>query len=287
MFTPPRSASSWHVTPAPPAAVHPSSARPFSRIKRIALAATIVAGTTAVSTGAIAGSAAAACASRTTFQAFSQWGDANQYFVAPNATFESGTSGWTMYAGVGSPSVVADQEPWRINGAGHSKALQLPAYSTAMPPNICLNSNEEWMRFFYKDPAVSGAQLLVKIEAWSSAGRTVQEIRINSGSAGWQVSKQIADAEQARRCRRADDHVDDHPGRHRRHVAGRRHHDRPLGEPVTDRLPSDRASRRARRSDRLRGDAPQRDVHAVVAFRLGIVKMSTSRLVAWAPEPKN
>lgn len=164
----------------------------FPRLKRIALAATIVAGTTTLSTGAIAGSASAACASRTTFQAFSKWGDTNQYFVAPNATFESGTSGWTMYAGVGTPSVVTDQEPWKINGAGHSKALQLPAYSTAMPPNICLNSNEEWMRFFYKDPAVSGAQLLVKIEAWSSAGRVVQEIRINSGSAGWKVSNQIA-----------------------------------------------------------------------------------------------
>lgn len=183
---------SRHRAPHPPGMSPQQFHQQFPRLRRIALAVTIVAGTTAVSTGAIAGTAGAACASRTTFQAFSTWGDTNQYFVAPNATFESGTSGWTMYAGMGTPSVVSDQEPWKINGAGHSKALQLPAYSTAMPPNICLNSNEEWMRFFYKDPAVSGAQLLVKIEAWSSAGRTVQEIRINSGSAGWKVSNQIA-----------------------------------------------------------------------------------------------
>ena len=155
--------------------------------KRILTATAIIAGTTAMTTGAIAGSVSAACASRTTFQAFKAWGDTNQYFVAPNSTFESGTNGWML----GSASVVSDQAPWKINGSTHSKALNVPAYTTVMPPNICLNSNEEWMRFFYKDPGVGGAQLLVKIEAWSSAGRVVQEIRINSGSAGWKVSSQI------------------------------------------------------------------------------------------------
>ena len=42
----------------------------------------------------------------------------------------------------------------RSTAPAHSKALNVPAYTTVMPPNICLNSNEEWMRFFYKDPGV-------------------------------------------------------------------------------------------------------------------------------------
>lgn len=165
----------------------------FHSLKRIVLAGALVAGVTAGTTGLVTGTAAAAtCPTRTTFQAFSRWGDYNQYFVVPAATFESGTSGWLLYAGNGSPSVVTDQEPWKINGSTHTRALNLPAYSTAQAPNMCIASNEEWMRLFYKDPGVSGSQLLVKIEAWSSAGRMAQEYRINSGSAGWKVSPQIA-----------------------------------------------------------------------------------------------
>jgi hypothetical protein len=165
----------------------------FRQIKRIALATALVAGVTAGTTGLVAGSAAASgCGTRSTFKAFAPWGDQNDYFVTPGGTFEGSMSGWAFYAGNGSPSVVNDQAPWRINGSTHSKALNLPAYSTAQVPNMCIASNEEWMRLFYKDPGVSGSQLLVKVEAWSSAGRRAVEFRINAGGAGWKVSPQIA-----------------------------------------------------------------------------------------------
>lgn len=164
----------------------------LQQCKKLVLATALVAGVTAGATGLGAGSASAAgCGTRSTSKAFAAWGDNNDYFVVPNATFESGTGGWSFYAGNGSPSVVADQAPWKINGASHSRALNLPAYSTAQAPNMCIASNEEWMRLFYKDPGVGGSQLLVKIEAWSSAGRMAQEYRINAGGAGWKVSPQI------------------------------------------------------------------------------------------------
>ena len=157
--------------------------------KRIISVAAISLGATAATTGLAGGSAAAAgsCGTRSTFQAFSQWGDKNEYFLLPGGSFESGTSGWSL----GGSSVVTDQAPWKVNGSSHKKALSVPAYTTVMPANICINSNEEWMRFFYKDPGVRGAQLLVKIEAWTAALQENQEIKIDSGSSGWKVSNQI------------------------------------------------------------------------------------------------
>lgn len=164
----------------------------LQQFKKLVLATALVAGVTAGTTGLVSGSAAASgCGTRATFKAFAPWGDFNDYFVIPNGTFESGAGGWTMYSGQGSPSVVSDQAPWKINGSTHSRALNLPAYSTAQAPNMCIASNEDWLRLFYRDPGVSGSQLLVKVEAWSSAGRDAREFRINAGGAGWKLSPQI------------------------------------------------------------------------------------------------
>jgi hypothetical protein len=136
--------------------------------------------------------AAASCPQRPTTQAFSRWGDLNSYFLVPGGSFESGTSSWMLYASDhGSIKTTASQEPWKVNGSTHSRSLRLPAYSTAQSSNICLASNEEFGRFFYNDPGVRGASLLVKVEAWSSAGRMNTELRIPSGAAGWRVSPQI------------------------------------------------------------------------------------------------
>lgn len=142
---------------------------------------------------AIGGVAAAGtCPTRTTSTPFTAWGDSNSYFVAPAGTFESGATGWTFYGNIG---VVADQAPWKVNGSNHSKALNLPAYATAMPPNMCVASNEDAVRMFYKDPGVSGASLLVKIEAWNAAGtngRVITQSTIRSSGAGWKLSPRIA-----------------------------------------------------------------------------------------------
>jgi hypothetical protein len=160
--------------------------------KRIA-EASIAVGSSLLATGGLAGGVAAAgsCPTRTTSAPFTAWGDSNSYFVVPGATFE-GAHGWSFG---GSISVVADQEPWKVNGSGHAKSLSLPAYTTAMAPNVCIASNEDSLRLFYKDPGVNGAKLLVKIEAWNSAGtngRVVQEYKINAGTVGWKLSPRIS-----------------------------------------------------------------------------------------------
>lgn len=141
----------------------------------------------AVTTGTTV--AAGSCPARTLTTPFTAWGDSNSYFVVPGATFE-GSHGWSFS---GSISVVSDQEPWKINGSSHAKALNLPAYTTAVAPNMCIADNEDSLRFFYKDPNVGGAALSVKVEAWnnSSTGRSVQTYAIGSNGSGWKLSPRI------------------------------------------------------------------------------------------------
>lgn len=166
------------------------------RLKRIAAVAAL-AGALAGVAGAGAGTSNAAsetidCQARTTTQAFAPWGDFNWYFQVSNGRFEGTTQGWTMHTSVhGTPGLVNDQEPWRINGAGDRFALSLPAWSTAVAPTLCVMYNEDLIRFFYRDPGVAGSTLLVGMESSSANGRIRREVRIPSSSAGWKVSPAI------------------------------------------------------------------------------------------------
>src|SRR4051794_17557794 len=88
-----------------------------TRRARIALTAAV---TGAALFAALPGTASAgvlvasapSCANGATSQPFTQWGDSNNYFLAPGGNFESGAAGWTLNGA----RVVTDQEPWRVHG---------------------------------------------------------------------------------------------------------------------------------------------------------------------------
>jgi hypothetical protein len=77
-------------------------------------------------------------------QPFAQWGDGNNYFLAPGGNFENGTAGWS----VAGASVVGDQEPWRVAGDGGSHALSIGAGHSAVSPTMCVGIENPTMRFF-------------------------------------------------------------------------------------------------------------------------------------------
>ena len=86
---------------------------------------------------------APSCDNGATSQPFAQWGDGNNYFLAPGGNFESGAAGWTLNGA----RVVNDQEPWQVNGAG-SHALQVPAGRSVVSPTLCVGIENPSMRFF-------------------------------------------------------------------------------------------------------------------------------------------
>jgi hypothetical protein len=77
-------------------------------------------------------------------QPFAQFGDDNQYFLAPGGSFEGSLGGWDL----NSASVADDQEPWRVHGDGGAHALRIPAGSSVVTSTMCVGLEHPTMRFF-------------------------------------------------------------------------------------------------------------------------------------------
>jgi hypothetical protein len=115
---------------------------------RTALLAVIAAAAFAAMTGtANAGvlvASAPNCDNGATSQPFAQWGDGNQYFLAPGGNFESGLGGWDLNGA----RAVADQEPWNAAADGGDTGLSIPAGRSVVSPTICVGLEHPTMRFF-------------------------------------------------------------------------------------------------------------------------------------------
>jgi hypothetical protein len=149
-------------------------------IRRAVAAATII---TAIGVGIGTTAMAGPCESRQMHTAFAPWGDPNLYFVANGGTFERGDTPWEMH---GRGRVGWGQNPHAVNGWGAS-SLRLPPRSAAVSPAICVFSNEETLRFFFRGPG-NGATLQVHVEVANELGVASTTTEIVSSSRGWDVS---------------------------------------------------------------------------------------------------
>ncbi len=113
------------------------------------------------------------CDNGSTTQPFSQFGDNNDYFLAPGGNFENGLGDWT---GSGA-SVVNDQEPWQVAGAG-SHALNIPAGHSVVSPTMCVGIENPTMRFFAHRSGggllAAASNLLVTARVETSLGLVVE-----------------------------------------------------------------------------------------------------------------
>ena len=150
-----------------------------TRRARIALAAAFSAAAlfAAVPGTASAGvlvASAPSCDNGTTSKAFSQWGDDNDYFLAPGGDFETAANGWTLNGA----RVAADQEPWRVNGDNGTHGLQIPAGHSVVSPTICVGIENPSMRFFAHRSGggllAATSQLVVTARVETSLGLVVE-----------------------------------------------------------------------------------------------------------------
>jgi hypothetical protein len=131
-----------------------------------------------------------ACTTRTVSQPFTRWADSNYYFPVTSGTFESGTSGWTVSSGVG---VVRENEPWTVTGSG-AYSLKIPAGGSASTPTMCIASDEDSVRFFYKSPGVSLSSLYVTMKTTQPLNPNVAStttFNLDGSKAGWVLSPRI------------------------------------------------------------------------------------------------
>ena len=112
--------------------------RPFGALTLCTMATAVLALFAAHVSGAATGTTVTCPGTSST--AFAQWGDQDQYTLAPNGDFEAANfataSGWTLTGGA---AQVAGNESFGVHAKTDSHSLSLPAGATATTPSICVS----------------------------------------------------------------------------------------------------------------------------------------------------
>jgi hypothetical protein len=111
---------------------------------------------------------------------FSQWGDNNDYFLAPGGSFE-GTAdqvGWTL----SNATLTSGNEPFLVNDPGDSQSLTIAGGGSATSPYFCVDNTMSSLRFFAQQVS-AGAGLRAQALVQSSDGvTTVPLVHLVDGS---------------------------------------------------------------------------------------------------------
>ena len=161
-----------------------------SRPRRWLIAAAIVCAVTAgaASTSGAAPYTVKACAVRSVSKPFAPWGDTNSYFLAPSGAFEYGAGTWTV---AGSAWTVAENEPWRVNGANDSASMQLLPDSSIRSRSFCVGYDEDSIRLFVRQPGVPGSALTIRVSVTNPNGTGENTYTMSGENFGWYPSPRI------------------------------------------------------------------------------------------------
>jgi hypothetical protein len=127
---------------------------------RVCAAVTSVAGLAFLGMLALPGNAfavssiMASCPTHPVSTPFAQWGDANDYYLAPGGSFE-GTAdqvGWTLSGA----SLTSGNEPFFVNGSGDGQSLTIAGGGSATSPYFCVDNTMSSLRFLAEQVAAGG-----------------------------------------------------------------------------------------------------------------------------------
>lgn len=120
-------------------------------------------------------------------QVFAPWQDAAQYLLAPNGSFEFGTTGWSLTGGAG---VVSGNEPFYPTGT-HS--LSLPTGSSATSPTVCLGTQQLYIRMFGKDLGGTDSGLRVRVYWYGLLNQLLgtSDFAVFPGGGNWAPTSQV------------------------------------------------------------------------------------------------
>jgi hypothetical protein len=120
------------------------------------------------------------CPTQSTSKPFSNWGDSNNYFLAPGGSFEPGTTAWSLGGGA---KVVAGNETYYVHGSSDSKSLYIPQGGYATSPTVCVGLSEPSIRWFSKQKSLlnlTGA-MTVEVGFETSLGAVVWAPVVGAG----------------------------------------------------------------------------------------------------------
>lgn len=130
---------------------------------------------------AVPGVAFASCPAPSASTPFSQWGDANSYFLLPGGSFE-GTAdqvGWTLSGGA---SLTSSNEPFFVNDSGDTQSLSIAGWGSATSPFFCVDNTMTSLRFFAQQAAAGGGLHVRALVQTSDGVTTVPIAHLSDGS---------------------------------------------------------------------------------------------------------
>ena len=129
-------------------------------------------------------------------QVFSAWQDLADYYLAPNGSFELGTTGWSLAGGA---HVVSGNEPFFPTG---SHSLALPTGSSALSPTICLGPQQLYVRMFAADRGGTDSGFRVRVIWYGLLNKVLglTDYAVFAPGGGWAPTSKL-DSEAASRFR--------------------------------------------------------------------------------------
>lgn len=115
---------------------------------------------------------------------FTPWNDNASYVLTTGASFEQGSSGWTLSGGA---QIVSGNAPNKLDSSSASHSLYLPAGSSAISPCTTAPGIVGIVRFFVKNVGVSTGTLNVQVIV---KGKAYNAGTISAGSS-WQPSAML------------------------------------------------------------------------------------------------
>jgi hypothetical protein len=154
-----------------------------SPVRRTLLSVAVVLAFAASAPAAHAGPLVASardCPSLAMERPFLPWADPMSYVLQPGGSFESQPAGWEL----GSASVVAGNEPWRVHGQGESSSLSIPTGGSVTTSTMCVGLDHPTLRFFARSSRFLSS-LTVQV-LFEDAGGTVRALPIGLAvGGGW------------------------------------------------------------------------------------------------------
>jgi hypothetical protein len=128
---------------------------------------------------------ASPCKAQPTSKAFAEFGDNNDYALAPGGSFENGSTGWSLAGSW----VQTGNESYRVGNDADSKSLAIAATGKAVSPEFCVGLEHPTFRFFARRTSGSWGVLNVKVR-WKDNGVTNETVVGSLGSGmNWAPTK--------------------------------------------------------------------------------------------------
>jgi hypothetical protein len=129
---------------------------------------------------AVPGIALASCPTQPVTNPFSQWGDNNNYFLAPGGSFEGTTDqvGWTLSGA----SLTQGNEPFYVDSSSDSQSLTISGGGSAISPFFCVDNTMGSLRFFAQQIEAGGGLHVYALVQTANGVQTVPVARLFDGS---------------------------------------------------------------------------------------------------------